>query len=64
VLSEAVESVAAVIIAVLAIMLPICGIGWGFSMLDRKTSLAELMGFVAFWAAYLGAARWVIYAVT
>jgi hypothetical protein len=59
--SETVVEVAAVIIGILACALPIGGIGWGLSMLDRKTSLAELMGFVAFWAACFGAARWLFF---
>jgi hypothetical protein len=63
-MSESVVGAAAVAIGVLAFALPIGGIGWGLSMLDRKTSLAELMGFVAFWAAYLGAARWLVSVVT
>jgi hypothetical protein len=36
------------------------GLGWGISVLDRKTSLAELLGFVAYWAVCLAAARWLI----
>jgi hypothetical protein len=44
----------------LAFALLFGGLGWGIAMFDRKTSLAELLGFVAYWAACLAAARWLI----
>jgi hypothetical protein len=49
-----------VTLGVLAFALLFGGLGWGVSMLDRKTSLAELLGFVASWAVCLAAARWLI----
>jgi hypothetical protein len=34
------------------------GIAWGIRMLRRKTTIAELLGYMAFWAVAIAVVAW------